>query len=63
MVKRMLFQVDKSRDKYGQAKRTQKTVPAISTETRNSFEPLRNNLELEVRNVVNQKANSGDNDQ
>ena len=56
-------QVDKSRGKYGQAKRTQKTVPANSTETRNTFEPLRNNVELEVRNVVNQKANSGDNDQ
>ena len=27
-----------------------------------SFEPLRNKVELEVRNVVNQKANNGDND-
>ena len=36
---------------------------ANSTETRNNFEPLRNNVELEVRNVANQKASSGDNDQ
>ena len=55
--------VDKSRGKFGQAKRTHKTVPANSTETRNRFEPLRKNVELEVRNVVNQKANSGDNHQ
>ena len=45
------------------AKRSQKSVPANITETRNSFEPLRSNEELEVRNVANQKANSGDNGQ
>ena len=56
-------QVDKSRGKYGQAKRSQKSVPANSTETRNSFESLQNNIELEVRDVGKQKANSGDNDQ
>ena len=55
--------MDKSRGKYGQAKRSQKSVPANSTETRNSFESPRNNEELEVRNVANQKANSGNNDQ
>ena len=58
-----LVQVDKSRGKYGRAKRSQKSVPANSTETRNSFEPPRNSEELEVRNVANQKTNSGDNDQ
>ena len=56
-------QVDKSRGKYGKAKRSQKSVPANSTKTRNSFEPLRHNVALEVRNVANQKANSVDNDQ
>ena len=55
--------MDKSRGKYGNANRNQKSVPANTTETRNNFEPLRNNVELEVRNVGNQKANSGDNGQ
>ena len=39
-------QVDKSRGKYGQVKRSQKSVPANSAETQNSFEPLRNNVEF-----------------
>ena len=56
-------QVDKSRGKNEQAKRSQKSVHANSTETRNNFEPLRHNVEIEVGNVANQKAHSGDNDQ
>ena len=55
--------VDKSKGKYGRAKRSQKSVPANSTQTRNSFEPLQNDIELEVRDVGKQKANTGDNDQ
>ena len=56
-------QVNKSRGKYWQAKLSQKSVPTNSTETRNSFKPLQSNIELEVRGIGNQKANSGDNDQ
>ena len=55
--------VDKSQGKYGRAKRSQKSVPANSTQTRNSFEPLQNDIELKVRDVGKQKANTGDNDQ
>ena len=39
--------MDKSRGKYGQAKRSQKSVRANFTETGNSLEPLPNNVELE----------------
>ena len=41
------IQVDKSRGEYGQAKRSQKSVPANSTETWDSLEPPLNNVELE----------------
>ena len=55
--------VDKSRGNNGNAKRSQKPVRTNITETRNSFEPLRINEQVEVRNVVNQKVNSGDDGQ
>ena len=54
--------VDKSQVNNGNPKCSQKPVLTI-TKTRNNFGPLRINEELEVRNVINQKVNSGDHGQ
>ena len=52
--------VDESQGQNGNAKRTQKSVRTNTTDTRNSFEPLRRiNEELKVTNGVNQQENSG----